>query len=242
MAIGQLPTRFQMQGARTAIASGLVHISRQVTALEEAIHSEPGLAFDLAKVLVESVCKTLLTDLGISFAVDEDLPKLYRLVTSNIPLLPTAASAEVSARESVKRALGGMSAALGAICELRNAYGFASHGSDVERVTLESTEALLAAQSADAIIGFLYANHVRLRKEPTPPAPTYQDLSTFNRYIDDQNEIVRVFDLEYQPSEVLFYVDREAYNDQLAGFAAVVVENMQSGVIEDDNEGGFKYE
>lgn len=218
------------------MASGLVHISRQVTALEDAIWSEPGLAFDLAKVLVESVCKTLLSELGIAFAADEDLPKLYKLVTSNIPLLPTAASSEVSARDSVKRALGGMSTALVAVCELRNAYGFASHGSDVERAALESTEALLVAQSADAIIGFLYANHIRSRKEPTPPPPTYQDLWPLNRYIDDQNDVVKIFNLEYQPSEVLFYVDREAYNDQLANFRAAVIEHVQSGVSESDDE------
>ena len=95
--------RFSMQSCRSAIASGLDHISRHVSALEDAISREPGLAFDLSKVLVESVCKKLLTDLGIPFADDDELPKLYKVVTTNVPILPTSASSEAAARESVKR-------------------------------------------------------------------------------------------------------------------------------------------
>jgi hypothetical protein len=229
-------SRFVMQSSRTAIASGLNHISRHVTALEDAIWREPGLAFDLAKVLVESVCKTLLSDLGVAFADDEDLPKLYKLVTTNMPLLPMAASSETAARESLKRALGGMSSALVGICELRNAYGFASHGSATERAAMESAEALLAAQAADAIVGFLYANHIRNRRPTSAPIPSYGDNTGFDSYVDSSNEIIRIFDLEYQPSEVLFYVDRSAYDDQLSDFNAAVIENMQAGEVEAKEE------
>jgi Abortive infection C-terminus len=228
--------RFVMQSSRMAIEAGLSHILRQVTTLEEAIWKEPGLAFDLAKVLVESVCKSLLTNIGISFAHDEDLPKLYKLVTTNMPLLPMGASSEIAARESVKKALGGMASALVAICELRNAYGFASHGSASERTAMESAEALLAAQAADAIVGFLYANHIRDR-QPAAPVPAYGDYPDFNSHVDYENSLVSIFDLEYLPSEVLFYVDRAAYDDRLVGFNSAVIEHMESGEEGEDNLG-----
>jgi hypothetical protein len=49
-----LATRgFVMHGARAAIASGLVHITQQVEAIERAVDENPGLAFDLAKTLIE---------------------------------------------------------------------------------------------------------------------------------------------------------------------------------------------
>jgi len=42
--------------------------------------------------------------------------------------------------------------------------------------------------------------------------------AAFNDYVDELHEQVRIFDLTYRPSEVLFHVDREAYRDILAGF------------------------
>lgn len=208
-----------------------------MTVLEQAIWDEPGLAFDLAKTLVESVCKTVLNDRGILFAKDDDLPKLYRTVTTYLPLLPASASSDVAARDSVKRALGGMSAALIGICELRNAHGFASHGSASERGTLESTEALLAAQAADAIVGFLYANHVRERRTGEAPVPTYKDNVDFNDYVDSANDAVGIFELEYQPSEVLFYVDKSAYYEKLADYEADLASAEAEAEAEDEDEG-----
>ena len=228
-----------MQSCRSAIASGLDHIARHVSALEDAISREPGLAFDLSKVLVESVCKKLLTDIGIPFTDDDDLPKLYKTVTTNVPLLPTSASSEAAARESVKRALGGLTSTLVGICELRNAYGFASHGSAGERSAMESTEAMLVAQAADAIVGFLYSNHIRDRTPTISTMAAYGDSPGFNQYVDNANGIVAIFDLQYQPSEVLFYVDRSAYDDQLTGFSAAVLEHMQSGVTDEEPEAEF---
>ena len=79
-----------------------------------------------------------------------------------MPLLPISASSD-AARESVKKVLGGLTSALVAICELRNAHGFAFHGSAAERSAMESIEAMLAAQAAAAIVGFLYSDHTRDR-------------------------------------------------------------------------------
>ena len=46
------------------------------------------------------------------------------------------------------------------------------------------------------------------------------DHPTFDNYVDDANGPVRIFDLEYRASEVLFWVDRSAYRDLLSGFTA----------------------
>jgi hypothetical protein len=43
----------------------------------------------------------------------------------------------------------------------------------------------------------------------------------FNSYIDDANEQVQVFDLTYRASEVLFFVDQQAYRDILADHESV---------------------
>jgi hypothetical protein len=83
-----LTAPFTMHGARYAIAGGLVHIEEQVKGIERAVVENPGLAFDLAKTVVESTCRSILTERNITFGTLDDLPKLFRAVTTNLPLLP----------------------------------------------------------------------------------------------------------------------------------------------------------
>ncbi len=99
---------FVMQGAREAMVSGLGHIEKQVYAIESAVADNPGLAFDLAKTLIESVCRTVLSDRTIPFDPGDDLPKLYKSATTNLPFLPPSASGEVEARKSLAQILNGL--------------------------------------------------------------------------------------------------------------------------------------
>ncbi len=130
-----------------AMAGGLSHIEEQVKGIERAVVENPGLAFDLAKTVVESACRTILTDRKIAFGTDDDLPRLFKTVTNNLPMLPVAAASEAAARKSLAQTLNGLHTALQGVCELRNAYGFASHGADAPRPVMESVQAILAAQS-----------------------------------------------------------------------------------------------
>lgn len=206
-----------MHGARDAVAQGWTHIDEQVRAIEEAVFENPSLAFDLAKTLVESACRTILTERTVAFDKDDDMQALFQLTKQNLPMLPTDATAEREARKSLEQTLNGLNTALQGVCELRNVYGFASHGTDGTRAAMESTQALLAAQSADAIVGFLSRVH---RQEPAAPGERlhFDDAKDFNSYIDDANEPIRIFELEYRPSEVLYAVDLEAYRDMWLGF------------------------
>lgn len=219
MAAMALTSDFVMHGARDAMSGGLIHIEEQVKGIERAVVENPGLAFDLAKTVVESACRTILSDRKIAFGSDDDLSRLFKTVTTNLPMLPVAASSEVEARKSLAQTLNGLHTALQGVCELRNAYGFASHGSDGPRPVMESVQALLAAQAADAIVGFLHRLHRQDRNTSPIAHIEYDDNGDFNIYVDEANEEVRIFDLGYRPSEVLFSVDREAYRDLLADYA-----------------------
>jgi abortive infection Abi-like protein len=215
-----------MHGARAAIVGGLSHIEEQVKAIELAVNENPGLAFDLARTVVESTCRTILAERNIGFGTDDDLPKLFKSVTMHLPLLPVEASSESAARKSLTQTLNGLHTALQGVCELRNAYGFASHGTDGPRAGMESVQALLAAQAADAIVGFLHRVH-RVDRIPTSLLRLeYRTNDAFNVYVDEANDIVHIFDLEYQPSEVLFTVDLEAYRDRLASFEPEIDDDL----------------
>lgn len=221
MATSTLLPAFVMYSARAAIAGGLLHIEEQVKALELSVTDNTGLTFDLAKTLVEGACKTIITERGSTFANEDDLPKLFKAARLAVPFLPVAIATDAGARKSLEQTLSGLSTALQGVCELRNAFGFASHGTDGKRPMVEGVQALLAAQAADAIIGFLYRVHQSDLTRPVVPSFELSDNPDFNDWIDDQNDPVRIFALPpYRPSEVLFNVDEQAYRDLLADYDA----------------------
>ncbi len=209
---------FVMHGARDAIAAGLSHVEKQVKSLELAVADNPALAFDLARTLVESACRSILTERKVAFSEDDDLPRLFRLASQHLPFLPPAATGDGEAREGLRRTLGGMSTTIQGICQLRNQCGFASHGSGGPRPAMESVQALMAAGAADTIVGFLHRIH-RQDREPAPsPRALYDGNEAFNDSVDEANGPFRVFAIEFSPSEVLFEMEPESYRLYLAEF------------------------
>lgn len=221
MATATHDAAFIMHGARAAVAGGMQHIEEQVKALEQAVVENTGLAFDLAKTLIESACKTIISERGGAFDKDDDLPKLFKSVCQTVPFLPVELAGDADARKSLLQTLNGLKVAVQGVCELRNSFGFASHGSEGPRPIMEGVQALLAAQAADAVIGFLYGVHSQELTRPRTTRFEYRANPEFNEWIDEQCEPVRILSLDpYRPSEVLFYVDQEAYRDTLASYAA----------------------
>lgn len=210
---------FVMHGARAAVAGGLLHIEEQVKALELAVVQNTGLAFDLAKTLIESACKTVIIERGGTFDKEDDLPKLFKSATLAVPFLPTALASDSAARKSLAQTLSGLNTAVQGVCELRNSFGFASHGTATARPPMEGVQAMLAAQAADAIIGFLYRVHRQDMSRPKVVILEYDDNPDFNEWIDEQCPPVQLLSLPpYQPSDVLFSVDQEAYRALLTDY------------------------
>jgi hypothetical protein len=207
-----------MHGARDAVAAGLVHIEQQVKSLEQAVGENPGLAFDLSKTLIESVCRAVLEQRAVAFSEDDDLTRLFRMVSQSIPFLPARASGESEARRRLTQTLNGLHTTIQGICELRNQCGFASHGSGSARPAMESVQALLAAQAADAIVGFIYRVHQQDRIPAPSPTMSYADHPAFNESIDQAHGVIHIYEVEFRPSEVLFEMEPETYRVYLAEF------------------------
>jgi hypothetical protein len=222
-----LTVPFAMHGARDAMTSGLVHIDEQVKAIERAVVENPALAFDLARTIIESVCRAVLSERAIAYSEDDDLPKLFKTISQCLPFLPLTASGETKTRESLSRTLSGLNTAIRGICELRNQCGFASHGSSNPRPAMESVQALLAAEAADTIVGFLHRVHRQDRTPPPSPPPRagYDENTAFNESVDDSFGTIRIFESEFRPSEVLFQMEPETYRVYLAEFASANTES-----------------
>lgn len=209
---------FVMHGARDAFAAGLTHIEEQVRSIEQAVAENPALAFDLARTLVETVCRTILGERKVAYSEDDDLPKLFKTASNHLPFLPPTASDEAKVRKSLSRTLNGLSTAIQGICELRNQCGFASHGSDEARPAMESVQALMAAEAADTIVGFLHRVHRQDRTPPSSPRALFDANEAFNDSVDEAHGPIRIFEIELRASEVLFQMEPESYRIYAAEF------------------------
>jgi hypothetical protein len=211
-----------MVGARAAVLDGPIAeaIEQQIHAIESALESVPDFAFDLSKTLVESVCKTVLADIGQPADPNWDAPKLLKETTNRLALLPRNHPDPAKARDSVGKTIRGLLQTIQGLCELRNGYGMASHGRDSFSARLDLRQATLAAQAADTIVSFLYRIHRDALMQTPGVRVYYEDHTDFNEAFDRDNETIRLGNLELLPSRVLFHADREAYkaalNDHLA--------------------------
>ena len=125
-----LVSPFVMHGAREAMENGLGQIREHIEGIEQAVIERPGLAFDLARTLIETTCRTILTERGVAFDPRDDLSRLFRTTAAHLPFLPPPESGAVEVRRSLAQMLRGLTTAVQGVCELRNQCGFASHGSD----------------------------------------------------------------------------------------------------------------
>jgi hypothetical protein len=211
-----------MVGARAAVLDGPIAeaIEQQIHAIEDALSSVPDFAFDLSKTLVESVCKTVLADIGQPADPNWDAPKLLKETTNRLALLPRNHPDPAKARDSVEKTIRGLLQTIQGLCDLRNGYGMASHGRDGFSARLDLRQATLAAQAADTIVSFLYRIHRDALMQSPGARVYYEDHASFNDAFDRDNEPIRLGDVELLPSRVLFHGDREAYKAALNEYLA----------------------
>ena len=211
-----------MVGTRAAVLDGPIAeaIDQQIHAIENALSSVPDFAFDLSKTLVESVCKTVLADIGQSADPKWDAPRLLKETTNRLSLLPRNHPDPAKARDSVEKTIRGLLQTIQGLCELRNGYGMASHGRDGFSARLDLRQATLAAQAADTIVSFLYRIHRDALAQSPGARVYYEDHADFNDAFDRDNESIQLADVELLPSRVLFHGDREAYKAALGEYLA----------------------
>ncbi len=230
-------TPFVMHGAREVLAFGAVHLEQQIVALEGAAASNPGLAFDLAKTLLESACKTVLSERACAYDGGWDLPRLLKETLGNLKLVPAELDSQQGVSESLRKMAGGLQTTIQGICELRNTHGFASHGKDASFQQLDSVQALLVVRAADAIVSFMFRVHLGYRSDQSQQPRTYDDHPEFNEYVDENYEPIQIFEEEFAPSRILFELAPEPYRVYLAEFQQAAEEDSngrrESGGVPD---------
>jgi len=76
--------------AAKSVLSGtdLVYVGQQITRMEAAVNNDPSLAIGTAKELIESCCKTILSERDVAINNSDDLPKLVKATVKELRLTP----------------------------------------------------------------------------------------------------------------------------------------------------------
>lgn len=135
------------------------HVAAQITRMEASITADPSLAIGSAKEFVESICKGILRERGVTLTGGEDLPKLVRMTRETLDL-----AVERDTAETLKRCLSSLATITQGIAELRGQLG-TGHGDDPRAQRPPADVAALAVRMATALGVFLYERH---RNRSTP--------------------------------------------------------------------------
>ena len=135
-----------------------VYLSQQITRLEAAIPYDPDLTIGTAKELVETCCKTILEDYGVSVDKNWDLSQLVKAAYKELKLTPDDIPEQAKASKTIKRLLSNLASVTQGLAELRNNYG-TGHGRKIKSKGLNSRHAKLAAGTATTLAVFLFETH-----------------------------------------------------------------------------------
>ena len=142
-------------------------MQKKIVRIQNSVDSDPELAIGTAKELVESCCKTILSERGVKPGPNDDLPKLARRVAEELELVPDNVSNVAKGSKVIKGILSSLSTISQHTAELRGLYG-TGHGQDGGYRGLQPRHARLAASAAITYATFVFETHQQWSERSTP--------------------------------------------------------------------------
>lgn len=146
----------------TLSSTDVGYVAEQITRMEAAVLNDPGLAVGTAKELVETCCKTILSERGIDVPNGDNLPQLVKRTAKELKLTPDDIPEKAKAGETIRRLLSNLATITSGVAELRNAYG-TGHGKKASAKGLGPRHAKLAVGAASTLAVFLAETHREAR-------------------------------------------------------------------------------
>jgi len=140
------------------------YLRSQLQQMEKSIETNPADAIGKAKELIESCCKTILEEQGITVDEGWEIPKLIKetMTVLDHDILPAGLQNQL-VDEAEKRLLGNLSQLPQQLATIRNKMG-TGHGRSNSFTGLEPRHARLAVGSASSLCGFLWETHQRNKR------------------------------------------------------------------------------
>lgn len=206
-----------------------LRIREQVEALEDAMPDRPGIVVSFCRTLIETTCKTILTDRGVPVDAAWEAPKL---VSESVKYLHLGTDAngtqDPGVRSAAESLVRGVNQIVQGVVELRNMHGSAAHGADAYEPLLDLRYAEIMARATDAVVGLLFKTHLGSAARDPLERFRYGAHADFDEFVDGIYGPFAVLDVELVASEALFYADFQAYRSALAQFRQDLLETPPS--------------
>lgn len=134
------------------------YVSQQITRMETSVNQDPELAIGTAKELVETCCKSILSECQVPFSKNDNLPKIVKSTIQQLELTPADIPDQAKASKTIKRLLNNLATITQGVAELRNHYG-TGHGKLSANKGLQPRHAKLAVGAASTLAVFLAETH-----------------------------------------------------------------------------------
>ena len=129
------------------------NLLNHINLLRDTVESNSELAIGTAKDLLEAICRTILEDYNIQ-PQKEKLPKLVKIVSKQLGLLPEDISDDKKGSDAIRRVLNSLAQVTQGVAELRNLYG-TGHGYSAHRQSgIQSRHARLVVNSVITVVTF----------------------------------------------------------------------------------------
>lgn len=134
------------------------YLSKQIDLMVQMQITNPTNAIGMAKELIESCCKTILDEEGVSYSKDDDVPQLASKTMNILNLLPDNVQATDRGADAIKAVLGSLRAIPTKLAEIRNPFG-SGHGKSASFQGLEVRHAKLAVGSSITFVDFIWSTY-----------------------------------------------------------------------------------
>jgi hypothetical protein len=138
-------------------------LRQQIERIRSAIEDDPDLAIGTAKELLETTCRSILADYGVTSDPGWDVRRLVKETRSVLKLVPEDIPDSAKGSETIKRVLSNLGQVSQGLAELRNLYG-TGHGKDGQFRGLGPRHARLAVGCATTLATFLFETHESRRE------------------------------------------------------------------------------
>ncbi len=138
-----------------AASQSLPALAEQAARLLDVARNDPGLAVGTSKEILETVCKSILTDRGID--LPDKFPALVKRTRGALSLFPTSGSDDDGPEDSLRQAAAGVSQIANAVNQLRNSHG-TGHGRSAA-TGLTVSHARFVVGTTVALACFLLESH-----------------------------------------------------------------------------------
>lgn len=134
------------------------HLAEQIRRMEDSVETDPSLAIGTAKELIETCCKTILSERGQEISGTPDIPTLTKATLKELNLVPEGVPNGARGADVIKRLLSNLSTIGQGLAELRGLYG-TGHGQHGSTTGLTTRHAKLAVGAASTLAVFLFETH-----------------------------------------------------------------------------------